>query len=132
MKALFAVALVVGLSPLSAFASNCSMQNSSTPLTQSAPDEELHWRSASPAGTCLAVREKKAPAAESAPAATKPAASGGGSYRFNMSQNGKRMTADEFDAWMKANGIRIAGSNGPVKEEKPAEPAPSEKKKKKK
>jgi hypothetical protein len=25
-----------------------------------------------------------------------------------MSQNGKRMTAVEFDAWMKAKGIRVA------------------------
>jgi predicted small lipoprotein YifL len=31
-----------------------------------------------------------------------------GSYRFNMSQGDKKMTADEFDAWMKANGIRVA------------------------
>lgn len=29
-------------------------------------------------------------------------------YRFNMEQNGKRMTADEFDAWMKARGVRVA------------------------
>ena len=27
-------------------------------------------------------------------------------WRFDMSQNGRRMTADEFDAWMKAKGIR--------------------------
>ena len=25
-----------------------------------------------------------------------------------MTQNGKKMTADDFDAWMKANGLRIA------------------------
>ncbi|TWI00941.1 hypothetical protein IP90_02563 [Luteimonas cucumeris] len=25
-------------------------------------------------------------------------------YRFNMTQNGKRMTADDFDAWLKATG----------------------------
>lgn len=25
-------------------------------------------------------------------------------YRFNMTQNGKRMTADDFDAWLQANG----------------------------
>ncbi|WP_177497692.1 hypothetical protein [Pseudomonas sp. Hp2] len=31
-----------------------------------------------------------------------------GAYRFDMSQGGRQMTADEFDAWMKANGIRIA------------------------
>lgn len=29
-------------------------------------------------------------------------------YRFNMEQGGKRMTADEFDAWMKARGVRVA------------------------
>lgn len=29
-------------------------------------------------------------------------------YRFDMNQNGKRMTADEFDAWMQAKGIRVA------------------------
>ena len=28
-------------------------------------------------------------------------------WRFDMSQNGKRMTADEFDAWMKARGVRV-------------------------
>ena len=28
-------------------------------------------------------------------------------WRFNMTQNGKRMTADEFDAWMKARGVRV-------------------------
>lgn len=29
-------------------------------------------------------------------------------WRFDMSQNGKRMTAEEFDAWMKAKGVRVA------------------------
>jgi len=28
-------------------------------------------------------------------------------WRFNMNQNGKRMTAEEFDAWMKAKGVRV-------------------------
>ncbi len=28
-------------------------------------------------------------------------------YRFEMTQNGQRMTADQFDAWMQANGIHI-------------------------
>ena len=31
-----------------------------------------------------------------------------GAYRFNMTQHGRRMSADEFDAWMKARGIRVA------------------------
>ncbi|KRG68171.1 hypothetical protein [Pseudoxanthomonas dokdonensis] len=29
-------------------------------------------------------------------------------WRFDMSQNGKRMTAEEFDAWMKSRGVRVA------------------------
>lgn len=29
-------------------------------------------------------------------------------WRFDMSQNGKRMTAEEFDSWMKARGVRVA------------------------
>ena len=32
-------------------------------------------------------------------------------WRFDMSQNGKRMTADEFDAWMKSRGVRVVGRN---------------------
>ena len=29
-------------------------------------------------------------------------------YRFDMEQQGRKMSADEFDAWMKARGVRIA------------------------
>lgn len=29
-------------------------------------------------------------------------------WRFDMNQNGKRMTAVEFDAWMKSRGVRVA------------------------
>jgi rare lipoprotein A len=29
-------------------------------------------------------------------------------WRFDMQQNGKRMSAEEFSAWMKAKGIRVA------------------------
>lgn len=39
-------------------------------------------------------------------------------WRFDMSQNGRRMTADEFGAWMKAKGIRVAAG-------KPATPVPA-------
>ena len=38
-----------------------------------------------------------------------------GSYRFHMSDGEKRMSADEFDAWMKANGIRVAKGNPQAK-----------------
>lgn len=29
-------------------------------------------------------------------------------HRFDMQQDGRSMTAEEFDAWMKARGIRVA------------------------
>ena len=41
-------------------------------------------------------------------------------WRFDMSQNGKRMTADEFTAWMKAKGVRVAKGAGGA-----AAPAPA-------
>ncbi|WP_222565634.1 hypothetical protein [Novilysobacter antarcticus] len=30
-------------------------------------------------------------------------------WRFSMSQNGQRMTADAFDEWMKAKGLQVVG-----------------------
>jgi len=52
-------------------------------------------------------------------------------WRFDMSQNGKRMTAEEFDAWMKARGVRVAkGAPGTAPAPAPAEqPKQPEKKK---
>lgn len=59
------------------------------------------------------------PAAEpkaAAPASAKPAsgglASASGDYRFDMMQNGKSMSADEFDAWMKTRQVRVATGKG--------------------
>lgn len=37
-----------------------------------------------------------------------------GAYRFNMSEGDRKMSADEFDAWMKANGIRVARGTAPA------------------
>lgn len=48
------------------------------------------------------------PANPNDPAAYKPqTAFDNTPWRFNMSQDGKRMTAEEFDAWMKARGVRV-------------------------
>ena len=44
--------------------------------------------------------------------------------RFYMEQNGKRMSAEEFDAWMKSRGIRVATG----KPTKPADKPESDKK----
>ena len=48
-------------------------------------------------------------------------------YRFNMTQNGKRMTADDFDAWLKANGYSAGRRVDPNAAVAPAvaEPAPA-------
>jgi hypothetical protein len=82
----------------------------------------------SPLGECtqLAARRDKRKRSASggststAPAAYKPKTRYDNTpWRFNMEQNGKRMTADEFDAWMKAKGVRVAkGAPAPVKEDK--------------
>lgn len=55
---------------------------------------------------------------DAAPIADKDAL---GNYRFLMQQDGVNMSADQFDAWMKANGIRVSrGSPAPaVKPEAP-------------
>lgn len=48
-------------------------------------------------------------------------------WRFNMSQNGKNMTADEFSAWMKSRGVRVArGSNAQAPVAAPPAPASSD------
>src|SRR5690606_26297068 len=35
-------------------------------------------------------------------------------WRFDMSQGGKRMTADEFSAWMESRGVRVAKGVAPA------------------
>ena len=44
-------------------------------------------------------------------------------YRFNAGGNGKKFTADDFDAWMKANGIHV--SKGAPQPAPPADPGMS-------
>ncbi len=49
-------------------------------------------------------------------------------YRFNMTQGGKRMTADDFDAWLKANGYsagRRVDPGAPAEGAAPSTPAPN-------
>ncbi|MGO4262445.1 hypothetical protein [Lysobacter sp. TAB13] len=88
---------------------------------------------------------KATPASSGMPSANDPAAYkpktefDNTPWRFDMSQGGKRMTADEFSAWMKAKGVRVAKGSGtaaaaapaPAVEPAPA-PAPADEKKKKK
>ena len=45
-------------------------------------------------------------------------------WRFDMNQNGKRMTAAEFDAWMKAKGIHVATGKPAAQAQPPTEATP--------
>lgn len=89
------------------------------PLPATVPAPEM--RHPAPTASCLElnavayVQRLRQPA----PAPVAPAAAGTDGYvqktefdntpwRFDMNQNGRRMTAEEFDAWMKAKGIRVA------------------------
>ncbi|MFC5569900.1 hypothetical protein ACFPN1_07475 [Lysobacter yangpyeongensis] len=87
--------------------------------------------------SCLAVAKATPATAPALPPSSSPAAYqpktqyDNTPWRFDMSQNGKRMTAEEFDAWMKARGVRVAKGAPPAAV--PAEaPKPSEKNEKKK
>lgn len=87
----------------------------------------------------LAAAKKKseapatAAAPEAAPANVDPAtykpqtAHDNTPWRFDMNQNGKRMTAEEFDAWMKARGVRVAKGAPGAAAAAPAAPAPEAK-----
>ncbi len=100
------------------------------PLPASVPAPEMKHSAPAPA-SCVNVQafvdraRRPAATAPATAAATRPASapartSGSqGAYapktqhdntpwRFDMNQNGRRMTAEEFDAWMKAKGIRVA------------------------
>ena len=61
-----------------------------------------------------AVTTPDATSASTTPSSTDPAAYqpktefDNTPWRFDMNQNGKRMTADEFSAWMKSKGVRVA------------------------
>jgi hypothetical protein len=46
-------------------------------------------------------------------------------WRFNMSQNGKNMTADEFSEWMKSRGVRVAKGAATAAVPAPAAPVPT-------
>ena len=69
-------------------------------------------------------------AARSAPKdAVVTVAPGPHGHRFDMQQNGRKMTAEEFDAWMKARGVRVAKGAPATPAPPPEPPKPAEKKK---
>ena len=100
-------------------AANPGMSVVAPEMQQEAPGEGL----CVPVGEALArIHARQAVVAASAPGAyVKQTEFDNSPWRFNMSQDGRRMTAEEFDAWMKAKGIRVATGKPAV----PAEPPPA-------
>ena len=57
--------------------------------------------------------------------APSPAAASAADGRFNMYQNGKVMTADDFDAWLAARGLKLENGRQVPIHPQPATPAPA-------
>jgi hypothetical protein len=113
MKVLAAV-LLLAASP--AFAADCFLAPADAAVAAMSVVAPEMQRATPPDPSCVSaadalarIRAMAALAAASAPGAYVPLTKDDNSpWRFDMSQNGRRMTAEEFDAWMKAKGIRVA------------------------
>ena len=72
---------------------------------------------------------ERPPAAASAVPANEAMPAPGGPWRFDMRQDGKTMTADEFEAWMKARQVQVAtgkpAAGGTKVVNAPRRPAPA-------
>lgn len=84
----------------------------SASAAMAAPAEELGGHAppllAAPLTAEAFLRRVRAASVPVAPAYVPKTAHDNSPYRFDMTQNGRRMTAEEFDAWMKSRGIRVA------------------------
>jgi len=111
-------------------ATDCLLPASAQPSLSMVAPEMLRPVSADP--YCVSVpdllariRAQAASMATGAPGAYVPLTKDDNTpWRFDMSQNGKRMTSDQFDAWMKAKGIRVA-TGKPSVTEAPVSPPPA-------
>ncbi|MGO1070658.1 septal ring lytic transglycosylase RlpA family protein [Lysobacter sp. CA199] len=65
-----------------------------------------------PVKTTVATGKPTSVAPEASVASAAKPVGGAHDYRFDMMQNGKSMTADEFDAWMKSRQVRVATGKG--------------------
>jgi hypothetical protein len=72
------------------------------------PQDATLLQQASAADTWMAAKSSRKGSAAKAAAPEPATRLADPSNRFNMTQNGKKMTADDFDKWMKKNGYRVA------------------------
>lgn len=70
----------------------------------------------------LSACATRPPSAQRTPAVDPMPATIAKQNRFEMSQNGQRMSAEDFDAWMTARGIRIAKGKPSSKSAQPPKP----------
>jgi len=120
----FIFSLLLFVSPSLFAAGKCvEVRTESTFELINAPAQEMQgFRSASAAVSCVFLKDfiarSKKPGNGFDPSPSSAGAANGAyvpktkddntPWRFDMNQNGKRMTSVEFDAWMKAKGIRVA------------------------
>lgn len=119
MSKLIFLSLVLGFSPL--------VQAACEPVSvevfvnlENVPAQEMTTQNGFTLQNCVSVADfiaRHTIASRAAPA--RPATPYSGGNRFNMTQNGKKMTADDFDAWMREKGIRVAGGKAPEQEQVP-------------
>jgi len=90
-----------------------------TPAAPTPPGESALDRVVAALPIAIANAGERVPAdtAEVTPAPAGP-------WRFDMRQDGKTMTADEFDAWMKARQVRVATGKDDEPEAREAQTAP--------
>ena len=70
--------------------------------------QRLHIEGCDSTAAAMVVPSVSALAAAAHPAAYRPQTVHDNTpWRFDMTQGGKQMTAGEFDAWMKARGVRV-------------------------
>ncbi len=68
---------------------------------------------------------ERLPAATTTPTASEAKPVPGGPWRFDMRQDGRTMTADEFEAWMKARQVQVATGKPSAGVSRPVAPLPS-------
>ena len=77
-------------------------------LANAAGERPTPVRAAAPASSAPGVVAAPAAPARPSATATVPPRDAGTDYRFDMRQDGKAMSADEFDAWMSTRRVRVA------------------------
>jgi len=99
--------------PASAAAATATTAVAAAPATPSAMDRLIDGvlppaNASERVPAAPASAQPEAAAAMATTGAAAPAPAGDQDWRFDMRQDGKAMTADEFDAWMKARRARVA------------------------